>query len=114
MAQSSSTVFVIVEDDLLPNLSGTLLDANLAVVPRAGKNVSLAVKPIVGGTGTLITAAWADSPTNTRPTLAWTTGNKLALGVYYARWRTDPAGSAQWSFPTEDPFTIVVTAKTGT
>ena len=114
MAQSSTTVFVIVEDDLLPNLTSTLRDADGAAVARTGKNVSLAVKPVSGGSGSLITAAWADSPTNTRPTLAWTSGNKLAVGVYYARWRTDPSGTARWSFPTEDPFTIIVTAKTGT
>lgn len=111
MSQSSTTVFVIVEDDLLPNITSTLTDADGQVVPRAGKNVSLVVKPVGGGAETVITAAWADSPTNTRPTLAWTSGNKLALGVYYARWRTDPTGSARWSFPTEDFFTIVVTAK---
>lgn len=114
MAQSSTTVFVIVENDLLPSLTATLRDADGAAVERTGKNVSLAVTPVGGGSGSLITAAWADGPTNTRPTLAWTSGNKLSLGTYYARWRTDPAGSAQWSFPTEDPFTIIVTAKTGT
>ena len=114
MAQSSTTVFVIIENDLKPPLTATLRDANGATVSRAGKNVSLAVTPVAGGSGSLITAAWADDPTNTRPTLAWTTGNKLAVGAYYARFRTDPAGSEQWSFPTEDPFTIVVTAKTGT
>jgi hypothetical protein len=104
-------VFVIVQDDYLPNITSTLKDATGAVVPRASKSVSLAVKPIGGGAETVITATWADSPTNTRPTLAWTSGNKLAVGVYYARWRTDPGGSSQWSFPTEDFFTIVVTAK---
>ncbi len=115
MAQSSDTVFVIVEGDLKPDLSCTgLLDASSNRVARVGKNVSLAVSPVVGGAGTLITAAWADSPNNTQPSLTWTAGNKLALGVYYGRWRTDPAGSEQWSFPTENPFTIVVTAKTGT
>ena len=114
MAQSSTTVFVIVEDDLKPALTATLKDANGATMARVGKSVSLAVKPVVGGAGSLITAAWADNPTNTRPTLAWTSGNKLAVGAYYGRFRTDPAGSEQWSFPTEDPFTIVVTAKTGT
>lgn len=111
MAQSSSTVFVIVENDLLPSITSTLTSASGASVPRAGKNVSLAVKPVSGGAETVITAAWLDSPANTRPTLDWTSGNKLAVGVYYARWRTDPAGSAQWSFPTEDFFTIVVTPK---
>jgi len=111
MAQSSTTVFVIVEDDYLPNITSTLTDSDGQVVPRAGKTVSLAVKPVGGGAETVITASWADSPTNTRPTLAWTSGNKLALGVYYGRWRTDPSGSARWSFPTEDFFTIVVTAK---
>ena len=114
MAQSSETVFVIVENDLKPPMTSTLKDVNGATVPRAGKNVSVAVTPVAGGSGSLITAAWADSPTNTRPTLAWTSGNKLAVGAYYARWRTDPSGTEQWSFPTEDPFTIVVTAKTGT
>ena len=114
MAQSSETVFVIVENDLKPAMTSTLTDANGATVARAEKNVSVAVTPVAGGSGSLITAAWADSPTNTRPTLAWTSGNKLAVGAYYARWRTDPTGTEQWSFPTEDPFTIVVTAKTGT
>lgn len=114
MSQSSSTVFVIVENDLKPTLTATLTDADGSARPRASKTVSLAVSPVGVGASALITAAWADSPTNTRPTLAWTAGNKLAVGVYYARWRTDPAGSDQWSFPTEDPFTIVVTAKTGT
>lgn len=113
--QSSTTVFVIVENDLLPALTGTLTeDDGTTPVPRAGKNVSLAVTPVAGGSGSLITAAWADGPTNTRPTLAWTSGNKLSVGAYYCRWRTDPAGSAQFSFPTEDPFTVIVTAKTGT
>ena len=114
MPQSSDTVFVIVEDDLKPAMTGTLKDANGSLVPRAGKTVKVAVRPVAGGSGSDITASWADSPTNTRPTLAWTSGNKLAVGAYYGRWRTDPAGSEQWSFPTEDPFTIVVTAKTGT
>lgn len=111
MAQSSTTVFVIVEDDYLPNITSTLTDADGEVVARAGKTVSLVTKPVAGGSETVKTATWADSPTNTRPTLAWNSGNKLAVGVYYGRWRTDPAGSAQWSFPTEDRFTIVVTAK---
>jgi hypothetical protein len=111
MAQSSSTVFVIVEDDLKPAITSTLRDANGTAVPRTGKTVHLRVKPVGGGSSTLIAAAWADDPTNTRPTLTWTTGNKLALGVYYGRWLTDSTGSEQWSFPTEDPFTIVVTAK---
>lgn len=114
MAQSSTTVFVIVEDDLKPPLTATLRDANGLTVARVGKTVSLAVTPIAGGSGSLITAGWADDPANTRPTLAWTSGNKLPVGAYYARWRTDPGGSERWSFPTEDPFTIVVTAKTGT
>lgn len=113
MAQSSTTVFVIVENDLKPAITSTLKDANLAVVARAGLSVSLAVKPLTG-VGSLISATWADDPTNTRPTLAWGTATKLAVGVYTARWRTDPAGTAQWSFPTEDPFSIIVTAKTGT
>lgn len=111
MAQSSSTVFVIVEDDLLPNITSTLTDADGEVVARAGKTVSLVTKPVAGGSETVTSATWADDPTNTRPTLAWTTGNKLAVGSYYARWRTDPSGSARWSFPTEGFFTIVVTAK---
>lgn len=111
MAQSSTTVFVIVENDYLPNITSTLKDVNDNVVARSGKNVSLAVKPVSGGAETVITATWADSPSNTRPTLAWTSGNKLSVGAYYGRWRTDPAGSAQWSFPTEDFFTIVVTPK---
>lgn len=111
MSQSSTTVFVIVEDDLLPNITSTLTDADGQVVARAGKTVALVTKPVAGGTETVTTATWADDPTNTRPTLAWTTGNKLPLGVYYGRWRTDPSGSARWSFPTEDKFTIVVTAK---
>ena len=105
-------MFVIVENDLLPSLTATLQDANGNTVARTGKNVSLAVSTLAGA-GSLITASWTDG-TNTKPTLAWTTDNKLALGVYTARWRTDPAGSAQWSFPTEQPFTIIVTAKTGT
>lgn len=111
MAQSSSTVFVIVEDDLKPALTSTLRDANGATVARVGKTVSLAVKPLNSTTETLITAAWADDPANTRPTLAWTSGNKLTVGVWRARWRTDPSGSERWSFPTEDYFTIVVTPK---
>lgn len=111
MAQSSTTVFVIVEDDLKPACTGTLVDANGATVGRPGKTVSLAVKNVTGGAEIVRSAAWADDPANTRPTLAWTSGNKLAVGVYRARWRTDPGGSEQWSFPTEDPFTVVVTAK---
>ena len=111
MAQSSSTVFVIVEGDYLPSLTSTLTDSDGQVVPRTGLTVSLAVKPVGGGAETLITAAWADAPTNTRPTVAWTSVNKLPLGVYTARWRTDPSGSSTWSFPTETPFSIVVTAK---
>ena len=114
MAQSSDTVFVIVEDDLKPDLIGTLKDANGANVYRPGKSVKVAVRPVAGGAGSDITADWADSPSNTRPKLAWTSGNKLAVGAYYGRFRTDPSGTEQWSFPTEDPFTIVVTAKTGT
>lgn len=111
MALSTTTVFVIVQDDLKPDLTGTLEDADGEVVPRAGKTVHVAVRPVGGGTQTFITAAWADSPTNTRPTLAWTSANKLALGSYYARFLTDKDGTEQWSFPTEDFFTIVVTAK---
>lgn len=110
MAQSSETVFVIVENDLKPPLTGTLKDANGTLVYRAGKAVSVAVKPIAGGAEQVITADWLDSPSNNRPTLEWTSGNKLALGVYLGRFRTDPSGSERWSFPTEDPFTIVVTA----
>lgn len=111
MAQSSDTVFVIVEDDLKPPITSTLRDANGSDVARPGKSVSLSVKPVTGGTETVITADWADAPTNKRPTLAWTSGNKLTLGVWRGRWRTDPSGSERWSFPTEDWFTIVVTAK---
>ena len=114
MSQSSDTVFVIVEGDLKPDLIGTLKDANGGNVYRPGKAVKVAVRPVAGGSGSDITAEWADDPTNNRPKLAWTSGNKLAVGAYYGRFRTDPAGSEQWSFPTEDPFTIVVTAKTGT
>ena len=114
MAQSSSTVFVIVEGDLKPDMTSTLKDANGGNVFRPGKTVKVAVRPVAGGAGSDITADWADSPTNNRPTLVWTSGNKLSVGAYYGRWRTDPSGSEQWSFPTEDPFTIVVTAKTGT
>ena len=114
MAQSSPTVFVIVENDLKPDLVGTLIDANGQVVPRLSKTVQLAIRPVTGGAGSDITADWADSPSNTRPRVVWTSGNKLAVGAYYGRFRTDPSGSEQWSFPTEDPFTIVVTAKTGT
>lgn len=111
MAQSSTTVFVIVEDDLKPAITSTLQDASGSVVARAGKTVSLAVKSVTGGAEIVRTAAWADDPTNTRPTLAWTSANKLSVGVYRARWRTDPGGTEQWSFPTEDYFTIVVTPK---
>ena len=114
MAQSSDTVFVIVEDDLKPDLIGTLKDANGGNVYRPGKAVKVAVKPVAGGSGSDITAAWEDDPTNNRPKLVWTSGNKLTVGAYYGRFRTDPSGSERWSFPTEDPFTIVVTAKTGT
>lgn len=107
MAQSSDTVFVIVEDDLKPDLIGTIS------VPRPGKTVKLAMKPLTGA-GFDVVATWADDPTNLRPKLVHTSGNKLALGVYTFRFRTDPAGSEQWSFPTENPHTYVVTAKTGT
>lgn len=113
MAQSSTTVFVIVEHDLLPTITSTLTDANGQTVSRAGYNVTLVVKPVGGGSSTRITASWADSPTNTRPTLAWTAGNRLATGVYYGEWETDPNGTAEWTFPTEDPFTIVVRAGMG-
>jgi hypothetical protein len=113
MALSSSTVFVIVEHDLKPNLTATLRDADGVAVSRAGFDVKLVVKPVGGGTATRITATWADSPTNTRPTLAWTAGNRLAVGVYYGEWETDPDGTAEWTFPTEDPFQIVVRAGLG-
>ena len=105
MAQSSSTVFVIVEGDDLPGITATNRGANGAVVPRPGKSVVLALKSLAG-TGSNITASWADSPTNTRPTLATWDGNHLALGVYTARWRTDPTGTARWSFPTTSQVRI--------
>ena len=111
MAQSSSTVFVIVEDDMKPALTGTLQDATGSVRPRPSVTVSVAFQNITGGSEIVKTAAWADSPTNTRPTLAWTSGNKLAVGVYRFRFRTDPGGSDQWSFPTEQMHTAVVLAK---
>lgn len=114
MAQSSDTVFVIVEDDLKPDLIGTLKDANGNTMARPGKAVKVAVRPVAGGSGSDITADWDDSPSNTRPKLVWTSGNKLTVGAYYGRFRTDPSGTERWSFPTEDPFTIIVTAKTGT
>ncbi len=107
MAQSSPTVFVIVEDDLKPDLIMTL------PVARPGKAVKIAVKSLAG-VGTDITAAWEDDPTNRRPKLVWTAGTKLAVGVYTFRARTDPTGSERWSFPLEDPHTLIVTAKTGT
>lgn len=113
MAQSSDTVFVIVEGDDLPALTGTLRDVNGNVVPRVGKAVKLAINTLEG-VGSDITLAWADGPTNTRPTLSSWTGNHLAVGVYTARFRTDPAGTDRWSFPTESTFTIIVTPKTGT
>ena len=107
MPQSSPTVFVMVEDDLKPDLIGTL------PVPRPGKTVKIAVKSLAG-VGSLITATWEDSPTNLRPKLVWAAGTKLALGIYTFRFRTDDGGSEQWSFPLEDPHTLIVTAKTGT
>lgn len=112
MAQSSATVFVIVEGDFLPAITSTLTDANNVAVPRAGKTVHLASKPVGGGAVTYAAATWKDTPTNTRPTLAWTSSNDLPLGVYYGRWVTDKDGATRWSFPTEDWFTIVVTAST--
>lgn len=111
MAQSSDTVFVIVEDDMKPTLTSTLTDADGEVVPRAGATVSVAFQNITGGSEIVRTAAWADSPTNTRPTLAWTSANKLPVGAYRFRFRTDPAGTDQWSFPTEQMHTAVVVAK---
>lgn len=111
MAQSSTTVFVIVEDDMKPSLTGTLQDANGSVRPRPGTTVKVAFQNITGGSEILRDAAWADSPTNTRPTLAWTSGNKLPVGVYRFRFRTDPAGSDQWSFPTEQMHTAICVAK---
>jgi hypothetical protein len=113
MAQSSSTVFVIVEHDVKPAITATLKDANGNTVSRASFNVTLVVRPVAGGAATRITASWADSPTNTRPTVAWTSANRLSTGVYYGEWETDPNGTAEWTFPTEDPFTIVVRAGMG-
>lgn len=111
MSQSSSTVFVIVEGDMKPDLIGTLTDADGQVVPRAGKTVGVALQNITGGSETVRTAAWADDPTNTRPKLAHTSGNVMPVGVYRFRFRTDPAGTAQWSFPTEQMHTYIVVAK---
>jgi len=110
MARSSSTVFVIVEDDLKPPITATLRDANGVAVQRTAKTVHLRTWPVSGGAATVSAATWADDPTNTRPTLAWTSLNKRPVGVYYGRWVTDTAGDP-WSFPTEDPFTLIVTAK---
>lgn len=109
--QSSDTVFVKVEADMLPALTGTLKDVNGTSVPRADKTVSIAFYNILGGAEILRTAAWADSPTCTRPTLAWTGANDLPVGAYRFRFRTDPAGSAQWSFPTEQMHTAIIVAK---
>lgn len=111
MAQSSDTVFVIVEDDMKPDLTGTLTDADGEVVPRPGKTVSVALQNITGGAEVVRTMAWADSPTNTRPTLVHTSGNKMPVGAYRFRFRTDPAGSDQWSFPTEQMHTYICVAK---
>lgn len=111
MAQSSDTVFVKVEADMKPTLTGTLTDATGAVRPRAGKTVSVAFQNITGGSELVRTAAWADDPTNTRPTLAWTSGNDLPVGVYRFRFRTDPGGTDQWSFPTENMHTAVIIAR---
>lgn len=111
MAQSSTTVFVKVEADMKPTLTMTLQDADGQVVPRAGKAVSIAFQNITGGAEIVRTAAWADSPTNTRPTLAWTSGNDLPVSVYRFRARTDPGGGDQWSFPTEQMHTAIVVAK---
>lgn len=111
MSQSSDTVFVIVEDDMRPALTGTLTDANGNAVERPSATVSVAFQNITGGSEIVRTAAWANSPTNTRPTLAWASGNKLPVGAYRFRFRTDPAGSDQWSFPTEQMHTAIVVAK---
>ena len=111
MAQSSDTVFVKVEGDMNPALTGTLKDIAGALVPRAGKTVSVAFQNITGGSEIVRTAAWVDSPTNTRPRLAWTSGNDLPVGAYRFRFRTDPAGSDQWSFPTEQMHTCIIVAK---
>lgn len=108
---SSDTVHVKVEGDMRPPLTGTLKDAEGTTVPRPGVTVSVAFQNILGGSEIVRTAAWADSPTNTRPTLAWTSGNDLPVGVYRFRFRTDPAGSDQWSFPTEQMHTAVIVAK---
>lgn len=111
MAQSSTTVFVKVAGDMKPTLTGTLQDADGQVVPRAGKTVKIAFQNITGGAEVLRTAAWADDPTNTRPTLAWTSANDLTAGVWRFRFVTDDGGADQWSFPTEQMHTAIIIAR---
>lgn len=109
--QSSTTVFVKVAGDMKPTLTGTLEDADGQVVPRAGKTAKVAFQNITGGSEILRTAAWADSPTNTRPTLAWTSANDIPAGVYRFRFVTDDGGTDQWSFPTEQMHTAIIVAR---
>ena len=114
MALSSDTVMVMVEGDLLPDLTLTLKDANGNTVSRAGFTAVIVCRPIGGGTATRLTGAWLDSPTNTRVTHAWTTATRLAVGVWYVEVETDPNGASdQWTFPTETPCQLVVRAGMG-
>ncbi len=111
MPLSSDTVFVIVEDDLMPPVTSTaLIDADGDAIDRSAETVKLAVKSATGGgPGTDLTASWD----GTKPLLNWTASNKRSLGVHYFRWLTDAAGTERWSFPTENPHTLIVVAKTG-
>ena len=113
MALSSSTVMVMVERDLLPVLTMTLLDANGNSVSRTGYTAVMVVRPIGGGSAVRLTCTYLDSPTNTRPSHEWTSLTRLATGVYYVECETDPNGTKEWTFPTETPNQLVVRAGMG-
>jgi len=94
--------FYVGQGDLLPALTGVLLNIDQSAVDLTGATVSVQLVEMATGNVTLLPAAIIDNPTLGQVAHVWISGETQRPGAYFYHWLvTWPGNAGPESFPND-------------